>query len=164
MTPMSPDIQGTWTVTSYRSGEVMMEPDRRAETLLVVDGDRIAGTVGVNRFAGQLDDDSPFGALAMTRMAGPPDLMHQEDLVLELLQGADTVEVTDDGMFLLRDGLLWGGAGEIGEPLRSPSRLNLVEKLGVHKPRALRIVGRPGSLPHRPARARWRTRITNGCH
>ena len=84
----------------------MIQPDRRAETLLVVDGARIAGTMGVNRFAGQLDDHSPFGALAMTRMAGPPDLMVQEDLLLDHLQGADTVEAIDDGMFLLRDGLL----------------------------------------------------------
>jgi heat shock protein HslJ len=109
MTAMSPSIQGMWT-------------DQRAETLLAVDGTRIAGTMGVNRFAGQLDDVSPFGALAMTRMAGPPELMLQEDLLIEHLQAADTVEVIDDGMFLLSDGLLLvelERSGTIEEPVTS---------------------------------------------
>lgn len=84
----------------------MVEPDERTETLLVVDGEAVSGTMGINRFAGQLGEDPAFGALAMTRMAGPPELMLQEDILLEHLQGADVVEVNDDGMFLRRDGLI----------------------------------------------------------
>jgi heat shock protein HslJ len=103
---MKPDIEGTWRVTSYRSGEVMVEPDEEAEAFLEIDGAGVGGTMGINRFAGQLEGDSSFGAMAMTRMAGPPELMLQEDILLEHLQGVDEVEVNGDGMFLRRDGLL----------------------------------------------------------
>jgi heat shock protein HslJ len=103
---MKADIQGTWRVTSYRSGEVMIEPDEEAEAFLEIGGAGVGGTMGINRFAGQLEDETSFGAMAMTRMAGPPELMLQEDILLEHLQGADEVEVSGDGMFLRRDGLL----------------------------------------------------------
>jgi heat shock protein HslJ len=106
MKPMRPDLQGAWTVTSYWSGEVMVVPDEGSQPHLVIDGSQVSGTMGINRFAGQYEGDAAFGALAVTRMAGPPDLMLQEDILLEHLQSADTVEVSDDGMFMRRDGLL----------------------------------------------------------
>jgi len=106
MKPMRADLQGTWAVTSYRSGEAMVEPDEGSQAHLVVDGSQVSGTMGINRFAGQFGGDPAFGAMAVTRMAGPPDLMLQEDTLLELLQAADAVEVSDDGMFVRRDGLL----------------------------------------------------------
>jgi len=43
--------------------------------------------------------------LAVTRMAGPAELMAQEGALLEHLQSADAIEVVEDGMFLSRDGL-----------------------------------------------------------
>lgn len=101
-------IRGTWVVTAYRSGDEMMLPDDRVEATLVIDGSLIAGSMGVNRFSGQFDRGLPIGPLATTRMAGPEELMVQEDTLLELLQSADAIEVTDDGtgMFLNGDGLL----------------------------------------------------------
>lgn len=99
-------LQGTWVVTAYRSGDEMVEPDRRTEAGLVVEGTRIAGSMGVNRFSGQIDDEIPIGPLATTRMAGPAELMKQEDTLLEILQSADTVEVAGEGMFLSSEGLL----------------------------------------------------------
>jgi heat shock protein HslJ len=62
--------------------------------------------MGLNRFGGQVDAQFPIGPLAMTRMAGPPELMRQEDTILEHLQEANTIEVTEDGMALGLDGLL----------------------------------------------------------
>jgi heat shock protein HslJ len=103
---MRPELQGTWSVTSYRSGEVMVEPDERSQAQLVVDGSQVSGTMGINRFAGQYGGDVAFGAMAVTRMAGPSELMLQEDILLEHLQSADAVEVSEDGMFVRRDGLL----------------------------------------------------------
>lgn len=103
---MRADLQGTWAVTSYRSGEVMVEPDERFQALLMIEGSQLSGTMGINRFAGQFGGDPAFGALAVTRMAGPPDVMRQEDTLLEHLQAADAVEVSEDGMFVRRDGLL----------------------------------------------------------
>lgn len=99
-------LQGNWVVTAYRSGEEMVEPDHRVEAGFLVDGTTIAGTMGVNRFSGQIDDERRIGPLVSTRMAGPAELMVQEDTLLEHLQGADAVEVSGDGMFLTDDGLL----------------------------------------------------------
>ena len=98
-------FQGDWVVTAYRSGEVMIEPDDRIEASLKVDGTRLSGSMGVNRFSGQVESELPIGPVATTRMAGPPELMRQEDTLLELLQSADTAEVDGEGMFLRADGL-----------------------------------------------------------
>lgn len=99
-------LQGNWMVTAYRSGDMMVAPDDRAEASLMIDGTLIAGTMGINRFSGQIDDELPIGPLATTRMAGPSELMRQEDTLLEHLQSADAFEVVDDGMFVRGDGLL----------------------------------------------------------
>lgn len=103
---LEPTLQGDWVVTAYRFGDEMVAPDDRAEASLLIDGDLIAGTMGVNRFTGQIGDDLPVGPLAMTRMAGPEEIMRQEDTLLEHLQAADTVEVAEDGMILSLDGLV----------------------------------------------------------
>jgi len=105
MTSDSP-WQGTWVVLSYRSGDEMMITDERTEASLTFDGSFVSGSMGVNRFSGQVDARFPIGSLAMTRMAGPPELMRQEDTILEHLQDADTIEVIEDGMTLSLDGLL----------------------------------------------------------
>lgn len=99
-------LEGNWVVTAYRSGEEMVEPDPRAEASLMIDGALIAGTMGVNRFSGSVDGDLPVGPLATTRMAGPEELMRQEDTLLELLESADVIEVVDEGMFFKSDGLI----------------------------------------------------------
>ncbi|HSM45029.1 MAG TPA: META domain-containing protein [Acidimicrobiia bacterium] len=100
-----PAFDGSWTVTAYRSGDEIAVPDDRIEAQLVVEDGRISGSMGVNRFAGEIGDGLPVGALAVTRMAGPAELMAQEDILLEHLQSADAIEVVDDGMFLTRGGL-----------------------------------------------------------
>lgn len=84
----------------------MVEPDQRAEASLVVDDTLVAGTMGVNRFHGRLDDELPMGPLATTLMAGPEELMRQEETLLEHLQGADTIEVRGEGMFVSAEGLI----------------------------------------------------------
>lgn len=105
MTSDSP-WQGTWVVLTYRSGDEMVIPDDRSEASLTFDGSIVSGSMGLNRFSGQVHAQFPIGPLAMTRMAGPPELMRQEDIILEHLQEADTVEVTEDGMTLSLDGFL----------------------------------------------------------
>lgn len=98
-------LQGDWVVTAYRSGESMVEPDGRIEAILRFDGTRVTGSMGVNRFSGEIEGELPIGPIATTRMAGPPELMRQEDALLEHLQSADSVKVVDEGMFLSADGL-----------------------------------------------------------
>lgn len=56
-------------------------------------------------FGGEIGDGLPLGALAVTRMAGPAELMTQEDILLEHLQWADAIEVVGDGIILSRGGL-----------------------------------------------------------
>ena len=98
-------IQGSWVVTAYRSGDEMVEPDERAEASLTIDGTLIAGTMGVNRFHGRIDGELPIGPLATTLMAGPEELVRQEETLLEHLAGADALDVVGEGMFLSSDGL-----------------------------------------------------------
>jgi heat shock protein HslJ len=98
-------LDGTWVVTSYRSDDEMIVPDHRVEAHLNIDGNRISGTMGVNRYMGQIEEGLPGEPLAATRMAGPPELMRQEDILLDHLQKADAVEVFE-GMTLSRDGLI----------------------------------------------------------
>jgi hypothetical protein len=84
--------------------------------------------------------------------------MRQEDTIVEHLPEADTIEVTEDGMTLSLDGLLLVDL-ERSETEVSDVPSGLVEKLGVHKRPALRIVDVRGAIPFYPP---WRTRITNG--
>lgn len=104
MTPES--LQGSWVVASYRSDDEMVIPDDRSEASLTIDGALVFGNMGVNGFSGQIDSELPIGSLAMTRMAGPVELMRQEDIILEHIQEADAIEVVEDGMSMSRDGLL----------------------------------------------------------
>jgi heat shock protein HslJ len=99
-------LNGTWVVTAYRSDAGMVETSAEGrEAQMVIDEQTVSGTMGVNRFTGQLVDGLLGPGLAMTRMAGPPHLMSQEDTLMSHLHGADTVVVTDEGMTLSRDGL-----------------------------------------------------------
>lgn len=101
------DLQGTWNVVSYLSREGMVEPSSagREPAHLIVDGSRIAGTMGVNRLMGQIGVDGLPGPLATTLMAGPPEMMEQEATLLELLQSADEIVADEKGMTWSKDGL-----------------------------------------------------------
>lgn len=100
------EIQGAWVVAAYRSGDEMVEPDRRVQAGFTIDETSIAGTMGVNRFRGQIDGELPMGPLVTTLMAGPEGLMRQEETLLEHLQSADSLRVDGEGMFFSVDGLL----------------------------------------------------------
>jgi heat shock protein HslJ len=84
----------------------MVAPDSRSQPVLVIDGAMISGSMGVNRLSGEMTGGFRIGPLATTRMAGPAELMAQEDALLGHLQSADTIEVVEDGMCLSRDGLV----------------------------------------------------------
>jgi heat shock protein HslJ len=98
-------IEGTWAVTRYRVGDELVEPvASTGEATMTIEGDRISGTMGVNRFTGRLRGVLPIGPMAVTRMAGPPEMMAQEDALLAHLQEADHFEVYVSGMRISRDG------------------------------------------------------------
>lgn len=99
-------LDGVWVVTRYLHGDEFVEPKTTAnEAVLTIQGESISGTMGVNRFAGRLEEGLPNGPMAVTRMAGPPEAMAQEDTLLDLLQGVDHIEVSGAGMWMSRDGL-----------------------------------------------------------
>lgn len=102
-----PDLQGMWTVVRYREDDGMVEPlpDGREPAHLHIEGDQVAGTMGVNRIIGRFGADGLPGPLATTMMAGPPELMKQETALLRLLQDADSIQVAEEGMTWSQDGL-----------------------------------------------------------
>lgn len=72
---------------------------------MVVEGDRLAGSMGVNRLMGEIGPSGIPGPLATTMMAGPPELMDQETALLAHLQAADSIAVDEKGMTWSKDGL-----------------------------------------------------------
>jgi heat shock protein HslJ len=99
-------IEGTWAVTRYRVGDELVEPVASiGGATMTIEGDRISGTMGVNRFTGRLGGGPPIGPMAVTKMAGPPEMMAQEDALLAHLQEADHFEVHASGMCVSREGL-----------------------------------------------------------
>ena len=102
---MRSDLAGTWVVTAYRDGLELVTPDgdgRRLE--ITFQDDSVFGSMGINRFTGRVERDLIASPLATTRMAGPPQLMRQEDLLLQLLVGADVIDVDGNGMTMGRNG------------------------------------------------------------
>lgn len=99
-------LQGRWNVIRYLSGDEMVGPQRMGSepAHLMVDGDRVAGTMGVNRLIGEVGVDGLAGPLATTMMAGPPQLMEQETTLLRLLHEADSLEVEGESLTFSRKG------------------------------------------------------------
>jgi uncharacterized lipoprotein YbaY len=93
---------GTWRIDSIDARPA--EGDRDATIELHEDG-RVAGSTGLNRFAGAWTIEGgvlTLGPLATTLMAGPPELMEQERRVLEILGGP--LAATRDAGALRLDG------------------------------------------------------------
>jgi heat shock protein HslJ len=103
---MSVSFEGTWIVAAYRDGDELVVPDPDGPIPEVTfEDDSVFGTMGINRFTGHMESELVAAPLATTRMAGPPQLMKQEDLLLRHLVDADTIDVDGEGMTMGRDGL-----------------------------------------------------------
>lgn len=105
---MSVDLlDGVWVVTRYRRDDDLVEPSATGQKpTLEIEGDRLSGTMGVNRLMGRLVNGLPSDPLAMTMMAGPPEAMRQEDRLLALVKETDHIEADSGGMRMSRDGLV----------------------------------------------------------
>lgn len=92
------DLGGpSWTLTSFDEGEPV--PDG-VNIYLAVDGDKVSGQGGCNRYMGSISNgDAPgtlkFGPLAMTRMACNPPADQAEQRYSQALQNASAFEVAD---------------------------------------------------------------------
>lgn len=91
---------------AYRITEIDGAPALGDFELVLDPEGRVYGRV-VNRFSGavELGEDSlVLGAIMATRMAGPPELMSQEDAVFRVLVGTATVAEDGKGLLLSSDG------------------------------------------------------------
>lgn len=102
------DLAGSsWTVTGYNNGkEAVVGPVEGSElTLDFGTDDTVSGTGGVNRFNGPYesgDTSIKIGPLMQTKMAGPEELMTQEQQYITALQNATEWEVANN-VLTLRD-------------------------------------------------------------
>lgn len=100
-------LEGSWVVDSLAIGGELHEPIEGPDlTLEVAEDGRVGGSGGVNRFMGRLGEDRLFGPLATTLMAGPEELMAQEQSYLQLLEQVDSAETTEEGISLVGGGLI----------------------------------------------------------
>ena len=79
-------LEGDWLVIEI-DGEPV-DPDAPRDVRF--EGDRVTGRVGVNRFTGSFTMDGDvlhMGRLALTRMAGPPEMMTLENRFYAAFQG-----------------------------------------------------------------------------
>lgn len=101
------ELEGRWVVDNLAIGGELHEPIPGPDLTLEVDAEgRVGGSGGVNRFMGRVGEDGLFGPLATTLMAGPEDLMAQEQSYLQLLEQVDSVETTEEGISLVGGGLI----------------------------------------------------------
>ena len=97
------NLNGRWEVVAFRRDGEMVNPE--GEAYLEIEGDRLSGTMGVNRVMGPIGENGLNGPLASTMMAGPQHLMDQEYQLNKLLDDSDRIVVGKDGMSWLREGL-----------------------------------------------------------
>ena len=98
-------LDGSWVVESLAVGGELVPPLQGGGPLtLVVSGEEVSGTSGVNRFTGRLGDSNVFSSFAMTRMAGAEELMIQEAILLAHFDLIDSIELSDSETLLLAGG------------------------------------------------------------
>lgn len=98
-------LDGAWKLASYRdaAGEVV-ETDPAIESQLTLDAGASSGVGGVNTFSGEYeagDDGSiSFGPQASTLMAGPDNVMAQEDGLYRALADAASFGIAENTLTL----------------------------------------------------------------
>jgi len=91
----------SWTLTAFGDGTAVAE---QPSTLSFdAEGTRVGGKGGVNRYNGAVTISGQaisFGPAASTRMAGPPDLMAQEDTFFRALSDVAAYQIDGDQLTL----------------------------------------------------------------
>jgi heat shock protein HslJ len=99
------DLVGREWVVLEIDGDVVSAP--HPPTITFGDDGRAFGTGGVNRWFGAFElagDQLRIGPAGSTLMAGPPELMEQEQRFLRRLEGTHSVTVDGREVVLERDG------------------------------------------------------------
>lgn len=102
------DADGSWVVTGLEMGSGLRPPLPGTRLTLSVEGGRVWGSSGCNRFTGpvtELDEGRlAFGLLATTLMACPEPVMAQEQIYLSLLGRVDGARRVDGSLHLVAGG------------------------------------------------------------
>lgn len=96
-------IIGEWLVEDIEGRGVV---DRAQSTLRIEKDLTFSGSTAVNRYSGKLAVETnqlKFGAIAMTRKAGPPALMDQESRFTAALEKVRGVKITPQGLLYFYD-------------------------------------------------------------
>ena len=110
--PTFSDMTGpTWQLVEMtHAGSSQAITKEVAITLRVEPNGRVQGRSAVNRYVAQMERDSQGrlsltsgGAIASTRMAGPPDHMALETAYLATLNAVRTAALTEKGLTLTND-------------------------------------------------------------
>jgi len=102
-------IQQTWMVTLLRSTGEGLTPIIEGTILTFsIEGDRLNGSAGCNRYVGPIatGDEVSAGPLATTMMncSEPAGVMEQERLFLDLLAQTDSIHIADDRLEMSHSG------------------------------------------------------------
>lgn len=101
------NADGKWVVDGLAIGGELHPPLPDTKPTLEVEGGRVGGNATINRFMGSfLEGEKRLGPLAMTMMAGPEEHMAQEQIYLRHLSAVEAIEVAEDEMRLVSDGLI----------------------------------------------------------
>jgi len=99
-----------WVLARIAEGEeVVLAPEKPNITITFFPDGKVAGGAPVNRYFGkyQLDDAGrlqwPGPGFASTRMAGPPELMDQEQVYFQSLRKTSRILKTAKGIHLAND-------------------------------------------------------------
>lgn len=96
-----------WALRAMKvKGQTYTPVEGSTVTLTFGDGNRVFGSAGVNRYEATLVTDESGrhafpGGIATTKMAGPPELMAQEQMFLDALARTDLVLIEKDGIVLM---------------------------------------------------------------
>lgn len=109
-------LAGEWTLVELHGESVLdtlesagLRPGRMPSITFAEEG-VVSGTAGVNRYSSKVDlDELKSGVFdmpnaAMTKMAGPPELMKIEDEFVKVLTGKPTISLDADRLTLLSSG------------------------------------------------------------
>lgn len=105
---MAAEFANTFWGMTHLDGVAQDPADGRQEPYLLIseDGTRFSGTMGCNRFMGQLTREGEsveFGPVAGTMMACPPELAARESAFTETLEAARRIDLMDQNLRLLND-------------------------------------------------------------
>lgn len=99
-------IVGDWNLSAINKSPIALPAGARQPSLNFTSDGRVSGLAGVNRMSGSFDPAAlasgniSFGPMAMTKMAGPPELMKIEDAFSQALSKVTSARIESNQLIL----------------------------------------------------------------